>query len=280
MFRPRDVASASPLAILRLTWGGGEVPDALGTLGPASSSAIESPAGLKRAAVERRLRFEENVLRAALTEREAGEDGTVWYWKELTPRPSSHLDVDLGHLADREGGKNLTFEVKVRLLGWSRPETPKGVSQHHVDVFLNGRKIGESEFNGRRPEVVDFANLPVAMLRDGANRLRLKIPQRELSGEAEPLVDLVYVDWIEVRYRPSSPLADGTASLELGASKTPRWLPDPKGTPGSRLLAVEGWTAKRSRSAGWVLPSGPASEIWIVDDSEVRAPLALERLSR
>jgi hypothetical protein len=76
-----------------------------------------------------------------------------------------------------------------------------------------------------------------------------------------------------------SPLADGSAPLEVDASSDPRWLADPEGLPTSRLFAAAGWSPARRREGGWVLPPGAATELWVVDPDQIREPKAIEPLA-
>ncbi len=274
MFRPGDVRDATPMRVVMLTWDAGQV--AAPASGRSGLPGPGAPAELTTATVRRRLHLEQNVLRAAVTSGDADAVDTLWYWAMLTQQSSSQLEVDLGDLSDRATEGQLDLEVTVRLLGWSRTPAPGAESQHRVDLFLNDQKIGESAFDGRRKSSIQVEGIPASMLRDGGNRLRIKVPARAVRGSPDPLLDIVYVDWVDVRYTAGSPLASGAAPLLLGASPVPRWLPDPAGPPASRLMTAAGWTATRRREGGWVVPPCAMTEVWVVDRDDVREPIALE----
>jgi len=281
VFRPADLRDARPLRVVRLTWDDSAGSDTVRVL-PAQPEFQLGEADLselEEATVWRRLHLEQNVLRAAVTMGDADDVDTLWYWAMLTQQSSSQLEVEIGDLPDLSPAEGLDLEITLRLLGWSRTDVTKHMSQHHVDVYLNGRKIGESLFDGRRSLSFHFKDVPDSLLRPGSNRLRLKIPERAVNGSTDPLLDIVYLDWIEVRFRANSPLENGNAPLSLDASDQARWLPDPAGSPTSRLFAAAGWSAPRQQVGGWVLPPCEATEVWIVDDDEIRAPLAVEPLS-
>jgi len=281
MFHPRDPRNARPLRVVRLMWDGGH---GSGTGNDLLVNQTVQPRergghGLPEATVWQTLRLEENVLRAAVTKGDAADIDTLWYWAMLTQQSSSQLEVEIGSLQDPRTTMGLDLEVTVRLLGWSRSAVPEGTSQHHVDVFLNGHKIGEGEFDGRRPLSLHFENISDTIIRSGSNRLLVKIPERPEIGGTDPLIDIVYLDWIDVRYRASSPLSSNAGPLFLEASYEPRWLADPAGSPASRLFSAAGWTAQRRPTGGWIVPPGEATELWIVDEGKIRKPLALEPLN-
>ena len=279
--------------------GGARADGATGVGGDGEESP-ESSAPV--ATVRRMLHLEQNNLRAAVTEGDVPLVDTLWFWATLTQNSSSQLEVDLGDLSDRvdpEGGEALDLEITVRLLGWSRTNVPDGMAQHHVDLFLNDQKIGESVFDGRQTVSLHAADVPASLLRAGSNVLRIKVPARPVEGSPDPLLDFVYVDWVEVGYRVRSPLADADAPLLVEAASTPRWLADPEGSPKARLFGVTDdgtnrWTVARRVDGGWLLPpsepgdttdatdladgSGTA-EVWVVDEDQIGAPVAVEPLS-
>jgi len=288
MFRPTDPREARPLRVLQ--WAAdGE------TEGTGGSASIEQPAAasgsggvgpgggsLERATVRRRLHLQQDVLRAAVTQGDADVVDTLWFWATLTQQSSSQLEVDLGALPDwaTDGPSDrLDLDVTIRLLGWSRATVPEGTPQHHVDVYLNGTKIGESLFSGRKTVSFHATGVPARLLDARSNVLRIKVPERRVEGSPDPILDFVYVDWVDVSYRARSPLADGDAPLLLDAAPTARWLPDPSGSPGSRLVAVTdsgAWTVPRHPDGGWVLPPTGEAEVWVVDGDDIRAPRAIE----
>lgn len=246
-------------------------------LGPASADAPD-PA----ASVHRRLRLEENQLRAPLTAREAKAGvGTTWYWAQLSQRSSSALRADLGGLGDRARGPDFEMEVTVRLLGWSETPVADGTPQHVAEVHLNGALIGTGAWDGRQAHEIRMGEIPEALLLPSGNQLEVKIPKRTLPGtESEALVDLAYVDWIEVRYRADRGLADVAAPLEVAGSARPRRVLDPDAPPGAVAYSSEGWRQTLGDDGGWELPPGEGpSELWIAEAADLPAPVALEPLT-
>lgn len=296
MFQRTDPRDARPLKVLLLTLGaedGAGADEGPMPLGPAVEGG--APSGAQTVA-RRRLHLEQNVLRAPVTGGDLDVVDTLWFWATLTPQSSSQLEVDLGDLSDRSDRLDretadgpVDLDVTVRLLGWSRSNAPDGMAQHHVDLYLDDQKIGESVFDGRRTVSLHAADVPASLLRDRSNVLRVKVPARPVParpGEAspDPLLDFVYVDWIDVSYRVRSPLADGDAPLHLDGSSSARWLADPEGSPVARLFAVTNggaseWTVPRRSDGGWLLPPSDAAEVWVVDGDQIGTPIAVEPLS-
>lgn len=281
MFQPGDQRDGRPLRVVELTFDGGTGKGPASDLFSDPSVLRDGPGhpGLERASVRRRLHLEENLLRAAVTMGDADEVDTLWFWAMLTQQRSSQLEIEIGGIPDRQARGGPDLEVSIRLLGWSLTSVPEGVSQHHVDVFLNDVKVGEGDFRGRQMTTLHISDVSDTLLHADTNRLRVKVPERSVEGSGEPILDIVYLDWVELRYQAGSPLADGAAPVEVDASDTPRWLADPEGSPTADLMAASGWTAQRRAPGGWVVPAGEATELWIIDHDEIRTPLALEPLN-
>lgn len=255
---------------------------------PAVADASDLPETSAR--VERVRRFERDLTRAPL-DRTAAAAGveSLWYWKMITHQASSQLDVDLGELRDRaEDGGAMT--IGVRWLGWSDPRL-EGVPDHVVDVRLNDKQIGTVAWDGRRIHEAKLSVPDRGADREPPgpvqHRLRLKIPRRERGGEgrdaSETLIDLVYVDRLEIRYPADRHLADPEAPLLLGRSDRRRWLPAPHASDDAVALSSDGKVWARDPRGGWVVPASRGeedgdgeSELWIVEPSHLRAPLSVE----
>ncbi|MCB1056374.1 MAG: hypothetical protein KDD11_12810 [Acidobacteria bacterium] len=298
LFRPDDLRDAEPLRVLQL-FDEGMPPEgeaARATPGPsggprrveaARSKVARSEAAdsLPAAQVYRRVLLEQDVIRAALPMGEEALADTLWYWAMLTPLGSSDLELDLGFLGDRPTAPELDARITVHALGWSRSKTPEGMPQHQLDAWLGDQLVGSAQWDGReRLELgVDLSTVGDF---EGPARLKLKIPERIPPGETDPLIDVTYIDRVEVRYRPTSPLAGSAVNgdpvpLVVGSSTEARWLADPAGSPvsapASLLVTAAGMRLPRDPAGGWVLPPlAEETELWIVDRGSPRPPLAVE----
>ena len=290
-FEPDDLREARPLEAVVARWSEEVSPGATGpegSPGPGGGAApsVADPRELEPALARRYLRFERDELRIPATLWQEESLDTLWYWSRLTQQSSSRLEVDLGSLADR-APTDPDLDVAVRLLGWSRTQRPDGFDLHRVRLSLDDRSVGELGFDTRDPVTWRPGPVPAPRLGEGGHRLRVEVPARFVLAEPgggdeashrDPFLDIVYLDWIDVRYRVGGPLAHGTAPLEVEPSEVPRWLADPAGAEGARLFSPSGWVAERHSARGWVLPPAVGGHLWVVGEADLRRPAAVERL--
>ncbi|MEM8932854.1 MAG: C25 family cysteine peptidase [Acidobacteriota bacterium] len=157
--------------------------------------------------VAHRIVIEENRLRVPLVTKDIvlGHVDTLWFWAIVSQRQSAVLTLDLDPFLDLRPDRIDDFDLQVRLLGWTFPELPPEIPQHTVELTLNGRTIGAGSWNGRRLHTVHVPEVDAALLRDRGNVLTVAVPQRTVSGRegsstATPIIDLSYVDRVEIRY--------------------------------------------------------------------------------
>ncbi|MEM1248643.1 MAG: C25 family cysteine peptidase [Acidobacteriota bacterium] len=244
---PRSVFAAevhheeSRLAALRLDV------DVEGTPLPWSDQPKETVA---RGSATRRVRLEENQLLAPLTASPTWESPTLWHWALLSQRSSSELRIaaPIPRRALRDGA----VDLRVRLLGWSRPQDLEE-ADHTVSISVDGVVVGSGSWNGRAPFELSVENLVVASNRlgdegtpeDDADEvtLRLKVPPRTNAAGRE-IVDLSYVDWIEIEYPLGEYRSRSQQALRLASApgQARRWTssspPALEGQQGQRLYVA------------------------------------------
>ncbi|MEM8996976.1 MAG: C25 family cysteine peptidase, partial [Acidobacteriota bacterium] len=262
-------ANAEGAALEGSAAGPAEPTGAAATAAPAAEPPAMDPAALRR-----RKRFEEDHFRLPATRDAPVEDlGSLWFWATLSERSSTGLEIDLGPLDDRAGAPVSSLTIRAGVVGWSNPEVPGPETQHRVDVRLGDRLLGSERWDGRRPREIRLDGVPIDVLGASENRLSLSVPSRS-GADGDPIIDLVYVDWVEVEYAVGRGTPDPSAPLHLPASAEPRWLPGDARGGAARVLAEAGWSAPFA-DGGWRLPPGPGTDVWIVSDAELRDPLAL-----
>ncbi|MEL7061563.1 MAG: C25 family cysteine peptidase [Acidobacteriota bacterium] len=232
---------------------------------------------LDTAAPRRRRIFEHDRLRIPLSSPAlAQEVGSAWFWTPISHQSSAGFTLEIGALDDRlETDPKL--EIHVRVLGWSEAKVPDGTSQHRLEAWLNGHPIGASDWDGRRLNHIVFDELPQEALQPGSQRLELRLPRR-LLPDGDPLIDLVYLDRIEVGYRVER-LQRGPEPWQVDASDQPVVLLDSDATAGERLATSDGRWIEPDPRGGWVLPPSDRSmQVWITDEEHVRRPIAIERM--
>ncbi|MEM9552787.1 MAG: C25 family cysteine peptidase [Acidobacteriota bacterium] len=285
---PPSLRYETPRAVLQLHFDGSgpenfEGPGTFdGTTAETAASTVGTVATTPETeplAPRRLLRFEQDRLRLPAT-REAPLDGleSLWFWATISERSSAAHEIDLGSLPDRARSHPLDLEIRARVVGWSNPEVPVGETQHHVELRIDERPITASRWDGRRAHDLRFSGLqsdglPERDLDDSGHRLTLAVPSRP-DGAGDPIIDLVYVDWVEVEYRVDRGTRHASAPLRLSASAEARWLPGDEDSANARLLAEAGWSATFEHG-GWALPPTAATDVWIVGDGELREPLAI-----
>lgn len=287
-FLPDDLGDGRPLEAVSVRWAdaldGGAQREPTGSPPTAPPSVEPGDETLDPVEARRILRIEEDVVRipANLWQRETLD--TLWYWSRLTQQSSSQLEVELGALADRAAGE-LGLEIAVRVLGWSRTQRPEGFARHRIDLFLNDEPIGELALDSNTPATLVLEDVPAALLRPGQNRLRLRVPTRYLpgvdpeDGSPDPFLDIVYLDWVEVRYGIDRVVGARGAPFETTVSQVPRWLPDRAGEEGVRLISPSGWVAQRESAGGWWIPPGEGAELWAWPEGRLDTPVALAPLT-
>ncbi len=192
-------------------------------------------------ALTSRWHFEEDLLRRYVP-RSEGTVPDAWYWAQL-----SHLEREPFRLSlDPDPAAGGAVSLAVELRGLSSPKAATelhgedGFSDHRVDVYVNGQRVGSAEWNGQERQRIEIPTVPAAALRPGADEVALKVPRRWLEEGVEAIIDLVLLDWIEVRLPDRGRLGDRQARFELAAQ------------PGQRLVL----TTRRGAGLAVYTPTG------------------------
>ncbi len=180
---------------------------------PVVDEGPESPARLGRS-----LHYEEERLMIRLSGSElarTGDGADIWFWAKLTHIDKQPFTFALA-LPDLVAGD--AVEVKVGLRGLSPPNAqPAGAERlpdHRVEARVDGREVGAAEWNDRTPEVL---TLTVADLAPGDHDLELRIRKRRPAATADPVVDVVMLNWIEVVYPSRGEVAEAPLRFESTA---------------------------------------------------------------
>ncbi|MEM7052886.1 MAG: C25 family cysteine peptidase [Acidobacteriota bacterium] len=264
---PRRLHDVLPKATLRLERA---------SAAPPAPTPPLSPSGEETATVLSRQRiFEEDRVRAPLDSPALAEAvGSPWFWAPLSHQQSSAFGLDLGDLGDRADQADLG--IAIDLLGWTHPDLPEAVPHHRVEVWLDGRRVGDGSWRGRQRHRLRLRVLADSLA--GAGRLELRIPARRMPDSEDPLIDLVYVDRVEVTYRVDllSRHGDNHAPWIVEPSAQPTWLADPEARAGERLYANSGWSAQPDPDRGWWLPARrEVTEVWLANDATLQRPSAV-----
>jgi len=146
----------------------------------------------------RQVRFEENHLMYEAQRPGTGEDH--WFWDKITAPGKADADIELLTLAD---SPDFQAQLRVGLQG--------ATSSHTTRVSMNGNLLTEGQWEGLAPNVFE-ASFSQHLLQEGTN-----IVSVEAVGDGET-PDVVYLDWIEVRYDSRLVLADGQLRFSVPAN--------------------------------------------------------------
>ncbi len=148
-------------------------------------------------------RFEEDVYWRSFLPRSSGEEDH-WFTRQLLFKgktTSFALACD-GPLAGRAG------RVRLMLRNYT--------GAAHLTVAVNGVEVGAFAWDGGRRFLAE-AEIPAGVLEDGDNTVTLA----SVGDTPQPL-DIVYTDWVELRYRRPLEAIDGALVFTADTSGTAR----------------------------------------------------------
>ncbi|MCK5378358.1 MAG: hypothetical protein KAJ78_03095 [Acidobacteria bacterium] len=223
-----------------------------------SSPALPEAAvrGAQPAHLEVEMHLEENNFLVHFSG-PGGEAPEPSFWARMThidPEPFRH-GFRLGRI--RVGSPPISLAVQLR--GWSTAGRRGGglLSDHRVELYFNGQLIGFGEWDGRESHLIEVPEVPAELVKhEAVNVLELKIPRRRLSGSDDPLIDMVLLNWIEIRHPPPE------AHSEFGGS----WI----GSEPQRLVLSRPLSGSRRSSAKLRLTSALGARLLVYGDGGSR----------
>lgn len=253
---------------------------------PARMTDIAAPAVVEAAApaqFDARLHLEHEELLPRFSARSGEDEGDEWYWAKLT-----HLDAEPfateATLAGLDAGASGRASLRLRLRGWSRQaggRKGEALPDHAVAVLLNGEVVAEAEWSGTDGYVLEVAAERIgARLRD-RNRIALRVPERRPDGAAEPIVDVVMLDWIEIAYPRTPRVEQGQTRLEATAAGAALAALSAPAARSLRLYSREGHRIQTVATPtpfefAFALPAG-AAVVHAVPDDAFGEPVAVLR---
>lgn len=218
-------------------------------------------------------------------------DETLWYWMQLNHLASepTRVPIDISHM-DTEAGS--TFSLKVKFLGWSEGSNAPDLADHSVEISLNGTPIGRGEWSGRETHRVDMPAIPASLVQPEDNEIGIRVRARRDGENGDPVIDVVYLDWIEAQFPRDRLVADQQQLLQLDAGTEDRLLRLMQPRPDDAWEQVHFFgengflaTARRKEAE----PGSAAGqhayelsvpedhrELWVVPDARFRQPSVIE----
>ena len=172
------------------------------------------------------------LIRLAGHEIQETPEPELWFWAKLThidPRPLSVV-LDMSEL-DFHAAEPVQLHLHFRALS-NRPKrrgtkSPSALPDHRVEVALNGIPIGAGEWDGRTTYRLELPPLKVNTFQTGPNTLTLRVPSRTPSGQTNPIVDVIMLDWIEIHYPHRGVVSNEQVQLRVAApssSSSSSWV--------------------------------------------------------
>lgn len=212
-------------------------------------------------------------------------EGTeLWYWKRM-----SQIDKppfrQLFDLSEYRAAADEPVSLRIAMRGWSTLPGGTALTDHQVEVRWNGELVAGAEWDGQKEYILDIDALSGDIVRAGENSLEIRVPKRRTEPEAQPVVDVVLLNWIELHI-PRKPIL-GAASERLrlagtaAVGETLYFLSEE-----DRQYVVFTADGHRLEPRRTALPTGrtrhsferPASpEIQVVAGDAYLAPVAIER---
>ena len=219
----------------------------------------------------RRVHLERDRLRVRFSTH-AGADQEVWFWHRMSPLETHPVAIDLP-IQDVDATSPALLRGHFR--GWSRPPRKNSQADHQVELVLNGRRLGFTDWDNDVDGFLFEAALRPSALRSGPNRLELRVPRRVETGGSRAAVDVVLLNWIEVLYRrrpftPVEPIlleptTDDCLAFEAGSE--------------ARLLLYDEAGGRVSldvpRGGRGLIKWRPEGSIWVVPRGAWRSPAAI-----
>lgn len=224
-----------------------------------------------------RTRAEQNTRYESLV-----QSGDHWFWEKISAPRKAEFTIEIPVLA--EGSALLRIET------WGSTGTPHfqtpQVPDHQWEISVNGQNVATEKWNGKGWHTLEIP-LPEATLKTGVNSVTFSP-----VTEGGALVDIIYVNWIEVEYAHPPQAANdtlqiaalnGTLPLE-GFSAPPQvWDITQEFTPTLVSLTAEGaLTGELGRTYLAAAPQGwlkPETIRPMTRTPDLRTPLNAEYLA-
>jgi hypothetical protein len=194
---------------------------------------IGQPVGEIGRTVSQTARLEENHVYDSRARLPDGRE--PWFWATLQVQSRLPLTFDLAAAPTSESAG-----ATLRLALWGASHNPGVQDDHDFDLILNGQTLATVRWDGESYYVAELA-VPAGALRQGENELVL-----DNAREGATLVDVMRLDWIELRYAaPAEAVGDqlafagGTGAVTLAGFSQEPYLFDVT-DPGNPVRLV-GW---------------------------------------
>jgi hypothetical protein len=175
----------------------------------------------------------------------------VWYWAKLSPHRDHRYRQEVSlHDLDRTADGPVRARLNVR--AWSKPRNKHDASvpDHAIRFMLNGTQVGEHSWDGPDAHTFDL-EIPAAAFAQDPNTIKVAVPRRTYGEDEQRLVDVVMLNWIEMRYPRAARIEGGQARFTVADGGEGR--PIRLEAPAQQRLRVYSSTGSRIAAANGVL---------------------------
>jgi len=173
-----------------------------------SSSAVmvSDPAPLERVVHRER---DQMLIRVRGEEIQSPADADLWFWTKLTQIDRGPMAITL-RLAGlvRDPGSKVDLRIGVRGISRPHPRQVSGMTEHRLDMTLNGQPIGSGEWNGIQAHTIELPAMDAALFNAESDVVELRVPSRQAVNGTDAVVDVVMLNWVEVAYPHSGEIPD------------------------------------------------------------------------
>ncbi len=240
-----------------------------GARGAASVAVVTKVAG-ETADLQARRHLEQDLLMVRFRE-SPGHEEERWYWARLSSAAAAPTLVPISLGGRTEGEVQLTLGVR----GWSEPRHREAgaIPHHRLEAWLGPTMVGVSEWNGTRHHSFQVTVPEELAAREDLD-LALRVPRRSFPESAEPLIDVVLLNWIEVSYRASASPLGTQVERWLAAETTPGEVEvELDGHGPSRVYTADGTRLEVPEGAAAIVLPSPGDGRWhLVADGGLHEP--------
>ncbi len=152
-------------------------------------------------------------------------DQDYWFWERIAAPDTRDYGLNIPSPV-LDGGDAV---IRVCFRGYT---TAPPLPNHHTRVSLNGTQIGDNQWNNDI-EYIQEMHFSSSLLNAGSNTVTIELP-----GDTGALLDMVYLNWIEVNYRRRFEAADNTLTFAVSGNGRAQVEIGSLGQPGIKIYDI------------------------------------------
>ncbi|MEM8962350.1 MAG: C25 family cysteine peptidase [Acidobacteriota bacterium] len=255
--------------VYRLAWDG--VPSPRMTELTSSETRDDDTTTSRALSRSQHLEVDKLMIRLDRRHVEEDEQPDVWMWAKLSQIDRKPFTVDLDL---RDLPTDATLELTIGARALSRiPRRPPDFAEHAVDVLFDGVVVHRATWDGDELTQIELDGSDVA---PGRRELGLRVPKRINPLTDEPIIDVVMIDEIQLRYRNGGLFVTSPTELDVAAGEGDVML-----TAGGDKVVAYSTAGERAVSTNLgegrhQLPVSSSDDSWLLVSGDVaRSPVVI-----